>query len=264
MVKVNAQASLVMVFAVMVVSLAVGVSSAKRTISNIRRSAYTQQADQAYSCAQTGAEEAISAVTANPSASSLTTPTTLKSDDNKDICSYTYTVETASENGGAGCIYYLDTPITKDDVFQVDLKSFKGNITLHWGTSNDASIEVTLIKGQNAPYDVTKNAYYCDNTPSPSDGFEHGQTDNNPPFKCKTPSISVDNDQLARIRPLFNSANIKVEFNKSCNDVPKQGFKIISEGRAGDVIKKLQVKVTNPQMGSIFDYVLFSGGDITK
>jgi hypothetical protein len=33
---------------------------------------------------------------------------------------------------------------------------------------------------------------------------------------------------------------------------------------AGEVKKSLQVKVTNPQLSSLFDFVLFSGGDISK
>ncbi|PIS23049.1 hypothetical protein COT49_02140 [candidate division WWE3 bacterium CG08_land_8_20_14_0_20_40_13] len=265
--KRSGQATLVLVVTVMVVSLAVGVASARRAVSGIRRSTYSQQADQAYSCAEAGAEQGISETTNNGSSSigGPYGPTNLDSEGGNSICSYTYTISDAKENENGGCTYSMDTEVQKDDVFEVNLKGYNGNFAIYWGSSNDASLEVTLIKGSSPPYDVEKSAFYCDTAPSPSGGFEAGNQ-NSPlsGYHCYTNSFNIGgNYQIARIRPLFESANIKAFFN-DCGSVPVQGFKIISEGLAGEAKRRLQVKVTNPQLSSIFDFVMFSGGDISK
>ncbi|MCG2689219.1 hypothetical protein L6255_02155 [Candidatus Parcubacteria bacterium] len=261
--KTSGQATLVIVLIVMVTSLGIGVAAANRAVSNIRRTTYSQQADQAYNCARAGAEDGVSKVYAGTVGTlPYTNPAVTLKDQAEavDVCSYNYTIRSVLEYESSMCTYSLDSVIPQDDVFEVNLESYNGGFQFHWQTG--AGLEVTLIKGSSSPFDVEKSAYSCGTSRS---GFTPGSSSTLTGYSCYGNINLSGSYKIARIRPLFADTKIKVGFvSGSCSGIPEQGYKILSTGKAVDAIRKLQVKVSRPQMSAIFDYAIFSGGNISK
>lgn len=259
-------ATLVLVMVVMVVSLGVGTALSYKSSQDIRQSGRTSQSDQAEYCAQSGAEAGIKYVVDNEPDFPVSNPPGSSSglnnlDNSAIICNYSYEVENPVVNTNGVFLYTMDTVIPQDDVFQANLDGYTGSFSIVWGDSNNAAIELTLIMGSSAPYSIEKYAYSCEGTPP--DGFDSGGSSGYTGYKCETDTFNFSSSsaQIARVRPLFEDTKIMAVFS---DNPPKQGYKIVSTGTSADILKTVEVTVSLPQMSSIFDYVLFSEGGITK
>lgn len=74
--------------------------------------------------------------------------------------------------------------------------------------------------------------------------------------------------QLARVRMFYNTDrthNMGVTVNLGTNStLPSQGANIISTGTAGESNRRLEVFQGWPEVPSVLEYALYSGGDLTK
>ena len=66
-----------------------------------------------------------------------------------------------------------------------------------------------------------------------------------------------------RLKPIDGDALVAVD-PPDPQVLPSQGEEILSTGKAGDTIRKIRVVKSYPSWPEIFDYVLFSGGNLVK
>jgi len=71
------------------------------------------------------------------------------------------------------------------------------------------------------------------------------------------------NDGIVRIKPLYNRATLDIALNRDLSAT--QLYQLVSKSVAeGGKVGAFEVKKTIPALVPIFDYVLFSGGDLSK
>ncbi|MFH1566235.1 MAG: hypothetical protein ABIB98_03510 [bacterium] len=244
------QATLVIVILVMVVSLAVGVAASNRAISNIRRATYTSQGDQALHCAESGAEDGLNKINEQGTSSFGTYNATLKDSENINICSYAYTISEFSSD-------VLTYPLVRqDDSQEINLDGYSGNLNIYFGSDDTASLEITFIKGNSAPYSVEKYAFNCKE--ARDNNFDLGETNHGEGLPCGTDIFSINGYKIARVRPLYSDTKVVAKF---VGNSPSQGYVIDSTGVAGTAQRKVQVIRSNPQLPAIFDYTIFSASE---
>lgn len=247
----SGQATLVVVILVMIISLAVGVASSNRAISNIRRATYTSQGDQALHCAESGAEEGLNRINEQEEQGGSPLGSyedALEDSEGVSICAYRYTV---SDFSGTVLTYPL---VKSDDVQEINLEGYTGTLNIYFGSDNTASLEITFIKGTSAPYSVEKFTYNC--TEPRDNNFDDGSSAGGMTLPCGTDSFTFSSDyKIARVRPLYADTKIVAEFS---NSSPSQGYLIDSTGTAGIAERKVQVIRSRPQLPAVFDYSIFS------
>ena len=256
-------ATLAAVTIVMFTSLLVGLAVSQRAGSGIRRSTYTGQTDQAFSCATSGVEDALLCVTNEEKAGG--DPTSCSASNTPlSSCSYSYTVSNL-----------VDTTLTidlleKDTVQQFNV-SGDSTVNVTWGVNSSGGekpgIEISYIYKNGTDYEMKKSAYICngitstsDHSPSPT-GFSSSTAISE---KCsETITLGAANSPaVLRIRPFFSDISLSTSGLSGSNS---QGYKIASQGTAGTVTRNIEVLRMNPQLPAIFDYVLYSeDGSITK
>jgi hypothetical protein len=104
-----------------------------------------------------------------------------------------------------------------------------------------------------------------------TDGFDPsaGSGPVGPPNYLKSVAITLrPDDQLVKVRPIYNSSNIRVQADPPASwDMGTQFYKVTSVGtKTGftDTTKVIQVERSIPMAPSIFDFALFAGRDIVK
>ncbi len=257
--------TIVIILLVMVVILTIGLSITARSITDLRLSSTTEQSSRAFSAAEAGIEEALQkGLTGLPSATNVSLGT--------GGASYSYNV---SPLGGTG--YVPDKPIQQDTVIQLNL-SMTGvsnpatAFNLYWvdkansaEVDNSASMEITFVSGTTT-YTLEKYAYNVDagrsngfDSPSSFDQSYGGKT-----YRAKVSLTIPANAQVVRIRPLYNNASLAIEAQPSGKNLPTQSFKVTAVGTAGGATRKIEVTQSVSALPAVFDFVLFSGQDITK
>jgi hypothetical protein len=84
------------------------------------------------------------------------------------------------------------------------------------------------------------------------------------------PASSYNNEdglQFARIRFLYNDSQahpIGVDVTATGNNLPSQGTRIISTGKAGEANRKIEVLQSFGELPPIFDNVIYVPGGIVK
>lgn len=259
---------LVIVLLIVVVSLAVGLSVASRNITNLRTSTQTEHSQRAFTAAEGGVEEVLSRlsdVAGNPgvnTAAGANVPVQVG-----DI--------TAEVNVKGSTVY--DAVIEEGTVGQVDLSggNAPSQVKISWAKSSDplevadpASIEVTIV--YNSPvgdftqersawsgggHTIDEEGFDRDLGCPPASGFE----------TCARVNVNAAaNPLFMRIRVFWNKATVNVEGVDK--PLPVQAYELTSTA-ATDLGITRKVNVTRtvlPQLPAVFDYVLFSQGDIVK
>lgn len=292
---------LILVLLVVVVALAVGLSVASRNITNLKTSTQAEQSQRAFTAAEGGVEDVLSKLntvagviggTADPANKCIKV-----SGQSEANC----TLQNASTTTGvAGTVNVVaSTSYTKTvepgDVAQVNLNPTADTtaFTVEWGTDADksssetASMEFTLVcsgasscpltaLGQSsypvpttvtgnysqtrvAFADVNDNSHGTDQT-----GFQNCAA-GTAPYHCRvTFTLGSGNFLLLRMKPFWNRATMKVQ--ATVLTLPVQTYSITSVATTDTGVSR-RVEVQRdalPQLPAIFDYVLYSGGDIIK
>src|SRR3989338_627618 len=250
---------LVLVLLVVVVALAVGLSVASRNLTNLRTTTQTEQSQRAFNAAEGGIEDVLSRISDPSIVSGSTFPVT--------VGDLEASVTVNKEN-------YFFWTIPEGEVGQVDLKGppqATGDIRIEWAVASDAvesdkpaSIEVTQIYGTAPNYNQKRDAYSGGIFPGERDelGFTPGSCNSLGDFKCEVTITLELNPVLLRIRPFWNRATVKV----TGTNLPVQQYEVISSATSDlGLTRKIQVtKTAIPQLPAVFDYVLYSEGDIVK
>lgn len=265
-----------------VVILTIALSIAARSVTNLRITAQTEQSQRAFAAAEAGIEESLRVLAQNG-----TPPLSL-------------TVGTGQASINYIQVKSYELYLPKDEVVQINPKPTNSptadvKINIFWGDKANpnenlgspagvASLLISCIGGDLA-------SSYCSSSPPSVFPEEFGCNGQSRPnnFGCPPgPFASVSDlsfeegkkltitdpgqrGLILRIRTVYNGAKIKIECNQvvggTCPDhFPPQVEVIESRGEAagGQVVRKIKVTKSFPTAPAIFDYVLFSGGDITK
>ena len=252
---------LVLVLLVVVVALAVGLSVASRNLTNLRITTQSEQSQRAFNAAEGGIEDVLSRI-----GSVTEGPQPLISVGNLQ----------ANVNVAKETEYYWTIP--EGEVGQVNLTGATGTeIQIEWVKTNDpqedkfaggipASLEITRIDEPSVG-NFTQQRFAL--TGGSDDALANEQGFGNPincsPDFVKCTRISINsNSRILRIRPFWNRVTVKVAGVNGT--LSHQQYEITSSATSElGLTRKIQVtKTALPQLPAVFDYVLYSEGDIAK
>lgn len=255
---------------VMVVALTIGLSMVARTTTDIKISRQQEESARAFSAAEAGIEELLKTGAGNFASATLESGakfsanvTTAEGADHftfpeKILAGESQTLWLANHLEADGSLD--ETPFYKADT-----------LNLCWEETNPkTALEVAVFYKDGSDYKVARGAYDPDggrqtlnnfgSTDSGSClGFSNKKTLN---FRTDFGVNPVSKTLLfLRIRPYYNSAKVGVEAASGAV-FPSQGKEIISTGTLGEISRKVRILHSWPAPPAIFDYVLFSGGDL--
>ena len=256
--------AVLVVLLVMSVLLTLGLSVVSRSVTDVKISQQSQESARAFWTAQAGLEKALLAQSDIP-------------DSTIDGVSYVVTKSalggssefTGQVDSGRSFVYWLANH--NDDGSIASTFSSVNDLTVYWGNDEDTNtaLIVTLIYKDvsSGLFRSQKFAYDPSTTrPSPthftaalSGGSVLG-TD----FAHSSELISVpDQTYFANIKMIFNDTP-QIVGVKTDEAGPVQGFCYESKATVtvSNIVRNLKECRTWPQTPEIFDYLLFSGGDI--
>jgi len=229
---------------------------AQRGLFDVKISQQEEEASRAFQAAETGVEAALR---------------TLAGTGEIDLGGGAgYSVSVAGEGGNG----FVTGPVKAGDAVAIDLTGATGvtganvyfidNDTEDCN-SNPAAIEAVVVNDNAGVVSVGRSVFDVEDR---ANGFTilskgaNGFRDKT--FCGQATGITIaSSDVELRVRPLYSATTIGVE--PVGGSFAAQFQLIRSEGTAGDnVTKVVEVQRGNPQAPSIFDYALFSGGNIEK
>jgi Tfp pilus assembly protein PilX len=259
--------ALIILLLIMVVGLTVGLSIATRTITDLRISTQSEESQKAFSAAEAGIEDALRRDLATFFGTSSTiTP------------GVTYST-TVTPQGNTNQ-FVTEQPVAKDDVAQICINvtnlcpnggTVPQEFDVYWvkqGETDDASLEITEVYESGGTFQISKNSYNADH--SRSNGFSNSTKGPFPLVGDTTflnkATISLNSGaRILRIRLFYNNATVAVVATQPVGSIlPLQSYKISSTGTSGQITRKVEVTKSLDALPPIFDYVLYSGTDISK
>ena len=312
--KIRQKGQILIIFLlILVVGLALVLSVASRSITDIRLTTTSDESNRAYFAAEAGIEEALKRLQ-DPA-----TPDNLEAElDFTSINQTTAKIKASPLTTLITEAYEFPSLVAKDEVVQLSLlrdfnddlgpspvaASPSDSIDIYWGRGGPGgiirddinttpAILITILY-KDAVGDFKLQKYAFDNVVGRSNGFCHssiptGSVDTNVhtngfdfafmitlPIRddatCGPTTITgmgSNKPILARIRLLYNDAEaapVAVQATPGNGwNLPNQGSEVESTGTTtSGVTRKLRVTQQYPALPSIFDYVLFSGGDLIK
>lgn len=265
--------ALLIIVGVLAVLTVAGLAYSARSISTVKQTAQSTQSDQAYACAEAGAEEALGKLEADPDFSACTFDVPCSGelkepqDNTKIICSFAYYIEQDPKDASSYS-FILEQDLTA----QIDLTGVGAGktISVYWHNSEDSSScpdEAALLYAlvyYQGSYQMTK-AIYDPCTTRPENGFTQisggGQDGYTYGVTFQMPASTKST--LLRLRALYAGTHGMIKVDGA--PLPEQGKRILSTGRAGEAsatqvsVRQVEVKRANPALPTVFDYVYFSG-----
>lgn len=284
---------LILFLLILVVGLAIVLSVASRTVTDIRITTTSDESSRAYFAAEAAIEEALKKVSSSGAATFTLNFTDLnRTTANVEITAdspdnpFVYPTEIARD--GAAQIALM-TPFSPPNQTNLNNGQWPGGNSLTFFWVGPAAIEVSVVYATevgggnyviSGPGSISKQIF------DPSGLGCTGSSIS--PESFSTPGFSFDANRkatlnilgssetctslkkpsgtvkpvLARVRTLYNSSPLAVEGNVP---LPPQGFTIDSSGKTpSGVTRRIEVARLYSSVPSIFDYVLFSGGSDLK
>lgn len=254
--------TLITILLVMAVSLTVGLAISSRTISTLRQTSYTAQANAAYFAAEAGIEDALQKLKAE----TITLPYTSSTVRLANEAEYHYKVQSYA---GEEFVAIVE----QDKVTQVDLSSSALNnktLTIKWNSPEGSrpAIEYVILKkpvsgdaimlekGISDPGDVGRSTISGASSPGPA-----GEDNYDWAIDTRSLSISDGDKVILRVKPLFvTNVLIKVVCKEVGCVLPDQQVIIRSKGWLGESVRQINViKSASPALPSIFDFAIYSG-----
>lgn len=241
------------VLLIMIVILTIALSVVSQSLTDMKISLNEKEALRAFSAAEAGIEEILSRATLPTIAQTIDVPVASGLNASVRVSPTGEGAKQTINDGEAMTINLSGATATALIINWIDK-------TMSDETSNKASIEVVIYSNTNR---FKRYAIYP-NDNSHIDDFTSESTAGDGVYHRKTTISGIaGSDVLARIRPLYNKATIMVTSNNG--SLPLQQYNLTSVANVtGDKTSQVAVTRTIPTLPTIFDYVLFTGGDITK
>lgn len=269
---------LIVILLIMVVALAIGLSVATRSLTNLRVSTQSEFSQRAFSAAEAGIEKALGSGNAN-FADTFTV----------DVGGSTVDVNVTSQS-----LKYVETILSSGGVQEIKVDTAAGRtgdtLYVYFGNAaagsdeitNHPSIEYTMVDVDAAGnVTVPANGKGALNTPSSNHGGNGFAVSSAPPVGFTSPSgktfqarasITLNaNTKIVRIRAVYNTTTLYVEPGPSTTipdqvdvTVSKAQVPIGEEAGQSNLTRAVQVSKSKPALPAIFDYVLFGATGIVK
>jgi hypothetical protein len=280
---------LVIFLLVLVIGLALVLSIASRTVTDIRQTTTSDESNRAYFAAESGVESALKKIESD--AGFITDTAAKKAEVSPkftDVNRATADVDVKALTAPAGQILdFLD--YNRDEVAQISMMGnfndlstrgaipTTGILNLYWGDetktytgANVPAIEISFVTFDGTNWGMRKMTFdpssrngFCGSTSAASGTkYEYRVRLNTlatPP--CSPTNEGVNNPGvLARVRFLYNTEKIPFGVMLETSALPQQGQLITSVGETpSGVTRKLEVRQFYPTLPAIFDYVLYNG-----
>ena len=254
---------LLVILLVMFVGLTISLALLSRTTTDIKLSRDLEESSRAFSAAEAGIEEALRGVIAS-------TPQEITTG-----VSFNVTSQEAGQGSGVfslgkvekenvGTVWFVehdaDGNLVETAVYGAS------RITLCWkeGDTTAPQIEAIVLYKDGTDYKVARRFYNPSGISGSDDCDDAAGTFY--PYKTDVDLPTADVLLALRLKPIGGSALLAVDPPEGVanNSLPSQGREIISTGKAGGTVRKIKVIKSYPSWPEIFDYVLFSGGGLSK
>jgi len=234
-----------------VVSLVLSIAS--RSLSDTVLSRQEKESSVAFSLAETGVENALSALTQDPNVSGETILSDLKYNIENLSTYEMYVKELESAHLDMDGAVSLNIMWTKKTDAAENITSCNNE-----SGGSPAAIEITDIQNDGTIIRSYYNAAGCSlNTVN---GFLDGTSDGGTDYRSMSTYNVTANSDFLRIRPIYTGATISV----SGIGLPKQQYVINSQAIGGDAQKEIEVRRGLDAPASVFDFAVFAGGTIVK
>lgn len=257
------------------VALTVALAVSVRTISTLKQTTTSSQAQQSLAAAEAGAEVALGhlkdgSCTGSEAVCSVAEASAFPLSSSNT--SYWYTT---TKTGGSGSQPYI-LDLAKDNTQEVKLAGGSGlsSVRLCWwdptldGTTElDNAVEIIYVEGV-SPYTMKKYAYNGRLT-GPTNGFANAGGQGSVTINGKLVSYNhcqsipdagaMSSPQILRVKAFYSSFSAVID--PGTGTLPAQGFQILSYGKTADGSVKKAVRVTKslPSLPGIFDFAIYSG-----
>jgi len=235
------------ILVVLLIMLAVGtiaLSVASRSIVDVSLTKQEEEKIRAFSAAEAGVEDLLTGGLA----------VALESGVVEGDIPYKYEV---SEVGAGTGGYELEEALQNGEVIQIPIDELADEVKVCWGKSGEesAAVEISVFKAGN----VERFAYNAGGITDPN-GFAVASGAEGGYSACANADTS--SASFMRIKVLYNSASLSIK--PTAGSLPAQAYKVrvtASEGESSAAVEVTErVQVYSP----VFDYVLWSGGGISK
>ncbi|MCM8787836.1 MAG: pilus assembly PilX N-terminal domain-containing protein [Candidatus Omnitrophica bacterium] len=237
---------------IMIVVLTIGLALISRSLTDIKISEDEKESLRAFSAAEAGIEEALRNIGAYSGGE-----TTIQVEDTNVTIKVEETGEGTQltlEHGEVMNILLPDGPPSELN----SLKIYWTLLANNEENSNPAAVEIAVYKNDFSFNRFAYNGYGSsrDNNFDEAGSGEEG-------FRSLA-NISLSSQvRLVRIRPFYNRATVRV--NSNSGNLPVQVYNITSTATYGEEkISRVEVARTVPVLPPIFDYVLFSKGNLSN
>ncbi len=222
--------ALVAVMVILAAGLIIGIGAISRSVTDIKISSETEEAARAFSAAEAGIEEALRQDLASWSGGPI------------PVGDLTAEVAVRAVNSFAA-------EVKQDEAAEINLEGFSGNIRVYLDSGEALAVALLTNTSVNR-WAIKTAAAGC--------GENFSVTNN---LLVAVPAGA--GNKILRLRPLCADAEIRVEAVGA--SLPAQSYLIRSEAEAeAGGSRVVEVTKTNPVLPEIFDYVLFSNGNLVK
>ena len=239
---------------VMTVMLSVGISVVNRSTEDLRITRQEEDASRVFSAAETGIEAGLSDLSVGQGSLEIG-----QLGDQEIPISVDYVVEERSE---------FEAVVEENDTISLDVSNASGgeNILIEWARNQDcvagaAAVEVIIFnKAQNT---ARREGYdRCEITHNNNFVVASGGSDG---YYAQSLIGLLSGDELVRVKVLYEDSEVKVG-GVGGYSISKASYRIKSTASSdvGDEIKTVEVSRSISGLPSVFDYVLYSGGSLTK
>jgi len=250
--------ALLITLLVLAVALTAGLSLIARTITDISISEKESASSKAFEAVEAGVEEALRAIEAGevvPGSLSLA-PGGEEADVNITVSEPTGELANREIYSGEATTFWLNWFLLDEEAFPNNEISYSGDeVKLCWSGSD--KIEAAVYYQENG-YKVAR--YYLIGGESCS-AVENGKE----AIIDLPATINNTNNKFINVR-FYGDANdtVTVAMEGVGDNLPQQGNLITSKATVGDVVRKVTVFQGWPVPPSFFDFVLFSGRNLSK
>ncbi|MCM8787809.1 MAG: hypothetical protein NC935_07170 [Candidatus Omnitrophica bacterium] len=246
----NGQIALI-VLLLMVVVLTIGLSLVSRSVTEVKISRDEKEALRAFSAAEAGIEEALRNIDSYIGGGTITVEDT--------------NVNINVEQSGEGTQLVLEKGESMNILLPNGPPTGLNELRIYWtlvGNSEEnsepAAVEIIVYKGD---YSFNRFAYNGYNSMR-ENGFTAALTGVEG-FRSLARVPLDSRVRLIRIRPFYNRATVRV--NSNSGNLPVQVYNITSTANYGEQkISRVVVSRTVPVLPPVFDYVLFSKGNLSN
>jgi Tfp pilus assembly protein PilX len=244
------------VLLIMVVMMTISVSVASRSVSELRIARQEEDSSRAFDVAETGIEEALGELNSIAGTLAVGDTHTGSSDIGGTNLSYSVTK-----------LNSLEARVESGQSVEINVAGVSAGAILNVEWSQNQScptapaIEVAIYNEVGGVTQVRREAYtVCDR----ADGFTLNSITGTDGYGAKVALAMQAGDTIVRLKPLYAHSMIRVI--SEGNWLPEQSFVIASVGQntVGKETRAVEVTRSLPAAPSVFDYVLFSGGTLTK